>query len=201
MQRYIVVWFVVACTGPIDREDPDVRDAGTSPPTGESGEDEPSEWTSGSRIKARVTVTSTKTADGAMRSEKYFGGWYDAMRDEVCSPSIAADGKTRCLPQASRTSTNYFADAACTVPAVMVYDCSAAAPKYLAVYAEAGATCTTNTAGPQLFTVGAKQSIYYSKGTACNGPTNAGATIAIYPVATPVPASSFAEMTVTTTTE
>jgi len=61
---------------------------------------------SGTRIRARLAITD----DGASE----LVGWYDGDRGVSCTFQEAADGVTRCLPEAKHA--NLFADAACTQP-------------------------------------------------------------------------------------
>jgi hypothetical protein len=93
-------------------------------------------WVSGSRLRARVYVSS----DGA----KELAGWHDNMRNEDCSFMAAVDGKTRCLPFAGAgiiIDAGYFVDAQCTMPyAIVTKGCTA---KY-AYHLETVNGCGTN---------------------------------------------------------
>jgi hypothetical protein len=82
--------------------------------------DPPNTETSGSRLKARYTMTTTKGADGSMQTQRYFAGWYDSQRSEPCSAGLAPDGKTRCLPTLPGGSLGFFSDAACSKPLAYV---------------------------------------------------------------------------------
>jgi hypothetical protein len=195
---------VVGCAG---QEGP----AGPPGPPGEDGTDgtdgadgttgEPAEgFTSGQRIKARSTTTITSTADGAMRSVTTFGGWFDSARNEECTPQLASDGKTRCMPVSIPATTDYYADAACTAVLALTLDssCTPSLPMYVRL--PVPASCP-QTVGGKLHARGATTTAYYTKsGANCTGPmTLAGFTW--HMVGAEVPASSFAEMTVTTETE
>lgn len=65
---------------------------------------------SGTRIKMRVG----ETPDGA----KMFLGWHDAERGENCSFRVAADGKTRCLPEVYESGAA-FTDENCAQRALL----------------------------------------------------------------------------------
>lgn len=66
---------------------------------------------SGTRLK----VKARKSADGAMLPILAF---YDTKFGHNCFPTMASDGKLRCLPLGS--STSFFADANCTQDVVML---------------------------------------------------------------------------------
>lgn len=100
------------------------------------------------------------TPDGA----KIFQGNYDAMRGEACGFREASDGVTRCLPTNMGFSFGYYADSACTVPA-MFQPCGAA-PKYLArVTTTAGCSSTTQVFALNPTSIG--QSYYVISGSSC----------------------------------
>lgn len=156
-------------------------------------------YESGQRIKALATKTVTTTPDGAKRSVTSFAGWFDSTRNEPCSPTLAADGKTRCLPAAAavQNPASLFADSLCSIPVTLSIGCTPP-PKYIAVQAS---TSCPQTLGPKMFAVGQVVSTYYSLGgTTCNGP-NTLTGYMFYPTSgVEIAPSSFVEMTVTTTT-
>lgn len=165
---------------------------------GGNGQDQPIKFNSGSRIKAKVTKTSISTADGAKYESSAFGGWYDAQRQEDCSPGLAGDGKTRCLPTASTMFAGYYADAACTVPGLLISVPSCLTVKYVA--APVSGCSATATTGPRIYRPGTMQATYYSKsGTTCTAQSSA--TLGLVPQGAEVPPTDFAEMTSTVTTQ
>lgn len=168
---------------------------------GANGEDQPIQFTSGTRIKARTTTTMITTADGASYKSTTFAGWYDAERNEACSPQLAADGKTRCIPAASPTF-GYYADAACTMPVTFASTptpvCGASGTlKYISV---APPPACPTTVGPRIYLAGSIGNTYYIKSTSngtCSGPNMLeGYTFAA--LGTEVPAAEFVEMTTAT---
>jgi hypothetical protein len=171
-------------------------EASDAPPT------EPADhFESGERIKVRAKTTTITTADGALRASTEFAGWFDSERNEPCSPTLASDGKTRCLPPAVLLSDGYyFADAACTIPVALVVGCTPEVPRYVAT--PAAASCPAATTGPRVFAAGpAITSYYFKDGATCSAqPANPDWTW-WPPTGDEVPASSFAEMTVETTTQ
>lgn len=54
---------------------------------------------------SRLVVRWLTSADGA----RLPAGFYDMLRQEECSPTIAGDGKLRCMPNAAAARTEYFA--------------------------------------------------------------------------------------------
>lgn len=59
------------------------------------------------------------------------GGFYDSVRSEACSFTIAKDGKLHCMPTGPQPVGYYFADDQCSVPLYRVYEqCGAVVPKY-----------------------------------------------------------------------
>lgn len=158
----------------------------------------PITFSSGTRIKARTTTITMATTDGAQYSFAYFAGWLDSQRNEACTPSLASDGVTRCLPSAGAMGA--FADAACSIPAAYyIESCGSAPPAYVSV--PPIATCPP-AAGPKLFASGPPTTNYYSKsGTTCSGPnTIAGWTW--YPTSGPeIDPKLFVAITTTTVTQ
>jgi hypothetical protein len=203
MRTLIALLVVGACTGPVGPEGPPGEDgnAGSAGSAGTPGA--PAEtFTSGQRIKARTITTVTTTDDGAKLTMKSFGGWFDSMRNEPCSPTLAADGKTRCMPATLSLTGGYYTDAACTIPAVLTFTSDPACstiPGYVAV--PATTTCP-QTVGAKIYARGAGVTNYYSKsGTTCIGPSS-NPIFTVYPTAgAEISAASFAEMNVVTTTE
>lgn len=153
--------------------------------------------TDGTRIKARTSTTTTTSSDGASYSLSGFSGWYDSMRGEPCSPSIAADGVERCLPSMAGVYGSYFADSNCTIAGALVAASSCTpAPKYVAIPQPTG-TCGSAPLGPHVFLSGAAVQAWSKSGTSCTMVTNYN----VFPVnGAEISASSFAPMTTTTTT-
>jgi hypothetical protein len=118
----------------------DLQSLDTRLTTLEGHEDE----TSGTRIAARFTTTTSTSADGAQQVTKYFAGWFDTQRNEPCSVMLASDGQQRCMPEAAFVNGDAFSDAACTKPVIEVdldsactsdptcSACNPPAPKYFA---------------------------------------------------------------------
>lgn len=186
-----------ACVGPEGPPGPPGTNGGDGSSTTTQT---PDLFESGTRIKARTTVTEYSTVDGATRTQTSFVGWFDSMRNEPCSPTLASDGKTRCLPAAAAPLTGYFVDAACTVPGAPLSTCLGAdAPKYIAI--PQPTTCPPSSLGAKVIPVGTPTTTYYFKsGANCTGPTTT-ADLAWYPPAgAEIPPTEFVEMTVTTTT-
>jgi len=178
---------------------PSVGDGGV---VGGSGQDQPIKFNSGTRIKAKVTNTSISTADGAKYTSSAFAGWYDAARQEDCSPKSAGDGKIRCLP--ATMNTPYYADAACTAPAALVVTdptpgCSPPQPKYLGVLPPAACP---QTGGTRVYRLGPTITTFYSKSSTgtCSGPATSPG-LSFYTLGAEVPVTEFAEMTSTTSTQ
>lgn len=73
-------------------------------------------WTSGARLRARVT----RTADGA----RQFVGWHDRERGADCGFVTLSDGRLRCAPGA--LALHAYADAACTQEVGVVFGCDEA---------------------------------------------------------------------------
>jgi hypothetical protein len=81
-------------------------------------------YENGTRLRARNVVG----ADGS----KQFLRWHDTQLDADCFFGKASDGSTRCLPSpvGAATVSTFFADAACTVPAVSAFCSNQAAPTF-----------------------------------------------------------------------
>lgn len=192
-----VVMLVVACGSTRENAGTDAASAGSG-----SATDAPA-WTSGSRIKARTTVTTTTSPDGASYETTSFGGWYDSARAEPCAPEVAADGKTRCLPASLHLQISEYGDAGCTIPVVVggisYVPCpdSPEVPKYVAD--QPASTCPPT--GKRIYAVATSYPNYYVKsGAACQGPYSVEPPLGAYSAGAEIPASAFAEMSVTTTT-
>ncbi len=166
----------------------------------------PNVETSGSRLKARYTTTTITGSDGSKQTTRNFAGWFDSQRNEPCSVGVAADGKRRCLPSAISMG-GFFADAACTTPLAQTFravtnpacgGASANAPKY----ASKASFDPNGCAVTQLMTLGAKHGgqVYQGSPAFCS-PANTGDLYDFYLVGAEVPASSFVEVTMTTTTQ
>lgn len=69
-------------------------------------------YVSGTRLRVRYQ----KGEDGSRLSD----GLHDTMFDTSCSPRMAEDGKTRCLPDDVEGAAGYFADAECKQALVRV---------------------------------------------------------------------------------
>jgi len=215
MRRIIVLFAVVfvACVGPAGKDgvpgpEGPAGSAGSNGMNGSNGgsgsnatsTQSPETWTSGTRIVARATTTTTTTADGLQHSQTFFGGYFDTTRNEACSPGLASDGATRCLPFAL-TALGIYGDSACTIP-VAEYSpsCGSVAPAYVAVL-PATATCPPTT-GASIYAAGTPYTSYYAKvGAACDGPTTIGSIVWIPPSGAEISPQSFAAMNVTTTTQ
>ena len=142
------------------------------------------DYTSGTRIKARVI----STADGA----KAFAGYYDTTLSTACSFQRAADDTLRCLPTTNSYLGTFYADSGCSTPLAYATGC---APTY-AYQTEATTTCVDtgyggSSARYHVYTVGAPFAGQAWSGTpgACNMTT---APYPLYSVGSEVPASSFA---------
>jgi len=175
-----------------------------------SGALDPATYVSGTRIKIRKTVKTTRTADGSRVSETSFAGWLDTARNEFCEPAVASDGKLRCLPITAPVGvTNsafvgYFADATCTTPVVLSritddYCLIARQPNYVAFTDRPAGSCAGAPPSWKLYRSGAEVFPVYSKsGTSCVSVQGYRG----YPVVgLEISPNSFAEMTVETTDE
>jgi hypothetical protein len=133
---------------------------GEPPGTGDgsgSGADPLKHYRSGTRIKARVLTTP----DGA----KTLHGWRDTTLAIDCYFGTAADGVTRCIPNAPIDQGTYFSDAACTIPVVVSAIYAYGTPKYAGQYVSLDAYPLRY----RFYNVGAKVTPYYYKSTtACS---------------------------------
>lgn|SRR5574337_1268750 len=88
----------------------------------------------GSRLRVRVW----KGDDGTLQP----AGFFDTTRNEDCSPSLADDGKTRCLPTSAYVNRSanqffYFADASCSTYLVELAASDCITPAYLELQSSA----------------------------------------------------------------
>ena len=204
MRRILILCVLVAC----DAASPPVSTVPDAPPPGSPdaqptsvGGNDTSTFKSGSRLKAHVATYSTSSSDGATFSSTRFLGWIDTMRNEECTPALAADGVYRCLPAAAFGP--YYADAACSIPIGISFinanDCNAPKTvKYVALSPPA-ATCPPPTTGPVLYAAAGSYSFYYAKfaSGACSTAIAVGTSYVAVGLGAEVPPSSFAQMTVT----
>jgi hypothetical protein len=157
------------------------------------------EYTSGTRIKARVLTS----ADGA----KEYRGWQDTMLNFACYFSVAGDGQYRCLPQGLPGVGPYYSDSNCTTLAVMIQKTSSTCPPPYAITSEATAMCTEYYSPlyrTHVFSMGSALagSVYYPQGTpatcAAIAPTTGYpyTTYNFYLVGAEVPPTTFASGTV-----
>ena len=114
-------------------------------------------------------------------------GWFDTARNEACSVGVAADGTTRCLPQAN--DAYYYADATCTKLVHMAYPESICEAKYMAV-TRSDLSCPPK---KRLFAKGASKTgpIYYLFNNVCTS----GGTFPYIDSGAELPASSFEVVT------
>jgi hypothetical protein len=117
----------LACSSSDDAASP-LPDAGPSPDAGTLDGDSPDAappgpgsalpWTSGTRLRARVTTV------GAARM---FVGWHDLTLNVDCRFGVASDGKVRCLP--SDAASSFYDDVGCTTAVGVIPN--GTTPKYL----------------------------------------------------------------------
>jgi hypothetical protein len=125
---------------------------------------------SGSRLEVRVDLLDG--ADGSRHSGQPYA--YDTKRGERCSGTLAADGKTRCLPVASTVAPLYFSDAACTKPLLLWFR-GCEKPSYLsAAVADGQNDCAVR--GVRIFESGSEfvGNIYAGSSASCGsqGPSS-----------------------------
>ncbi|MFT3776543.1 MAG: hypothetical protein QM820_65210 [Minicystis sp.] len=142
----------------------------------------------GSRLKPKYRLGD----DGA---KEYLAGlWFDSMRNEDCSFTLAADGKTRCLPQGSEF--RYYADASCATPMVLLQN-ACTAPKYAT--SNTDAACGLDPSAIHIYAIDqptTPQMIYGKSGGSCFAIGPAAADYAYFTVGAEVPASSFVAATI-----
>jgi hypothetical protein len=144
MARWLVVLVLVAA-GCGESGGPEGQgERGPQGPQGEPGQPGPqgkpgpagaagdAGYTSGERIRVRFWVTG----DGA----RIFRSLYDSEVHTDCSPLVAADGKTRCLPPIQSIAFGHFADSECTQPLAAVSSANCATPT-LPAYAHEATAC------------------------------------------------------------
>lgn len=147
---------------------------------------------SGSRIEVRVPVQDGADGSRTVGSPQLF----DKARNEACSPGIAADGKTRCLPTiVAYLAGGYFANTGCSekLHASPPSPCGAAAmPQYLHEPIASG--CYAGAL--RVMVVGAEHegAIYTGTPANCVAATRP-AGYKFYLPGSEVPASSFVEFT------
>ncbi|APR86455.1 Hypothetical protein A7982_11804 [Minicystis rosea] len=146
------------------------------------------EPTPGSRLKPKYRVGD----DGA---KEYLAGlWFDSQRNEDCSFALAADGKTRCLPQG--TEFRYFADASCETPMVLLQN-ACSAPKY--AVSNTDAACGLDPSAIHVYAVDQPTTpamIYGKSGGSCFAIGPSASEYLYYTVGAEVPASAFVAATV-----
>ncbi len=107
----------------------------------------------------------------------------------ICEPQPAADGRTRCLPPP--TSTTTFADAACSEPLFSFTDpCSKAPPPSLVGFSDAAGRVHVSPLGD---VVPDGSHVYYLIDSHCEGGTGIDT---YYRVGAELPATRFAEVTI-----
>jgi hypothetical protein len=154
----------------------------------------------GTRLKIRMTTSTITSADGAELSTTSGAGWFDTFRSEACEPTLAGDGKTRCLPKA--TGVVAFDDINCQHPVTIVSRAPCDdRPKYaMENVPPIAATCSS---GITLYAVGQDmgpggEQVFVKNGFDCVAvPRGEGNDV--YALAK-VADADFAEMTVTATT-
>jgi hypothetical protein len=183
-------------------DDEGVLDALTDPVT----EARADPYQSGTRLKASYWAGT----DGS----KQFTGWHDSQRNEDCSFTTAADGSTRCTPNAAFSST-YFADANCTQPVYVVGSTCESLPPYV-TSATIDSKFPTPGFNAHIFPLASAATVSTGYGLTiisdggCNGPFHYtcmpvaawGSVIAapaiVYTVGAEIPPSAFVEATVQT---
>jgi hypothetical protein len=136
----------------------------------------------GYRSGSRIQLSTVTTADGA----RWPTGYHDAQLGVDCYVITAGDGALRCVPSAMAYVDGYFADASCSTPLALAVGCVAPA------FAE-----TTSGSGASYYRTGAAYSgaTYYGSGSSCT--EIAAPTFPLYRLGAPVPARTFAPVTVT----
>jgi len=120
---------------------------------------------SGARLKMRVATT----ADGS----KEFIGWHDATLNVLCSFTVMADGRSRCLPAPAATVANQaasantialFSDSGCSQPlASRTPACTTWGYPYADFIVQHGQVCTTS-APAKVYQLGARHfGVYWCK--------------------------------------
>lgn len=148
---------------------------------------------SGSRLKVRTVSGSDGSAN------LIAGQFYDSELDDNCSPGRAADGVTRCLPNADGLVGLFFSDSGCSIPvAALTKGCSA--PKHMR-WVKTGATCTTGST-TSVALIGSQYvptELYYGTPESCGTLTAALSSYNdlydFYAVGAELPASTFVQVT------
>lgn len=107
---------------------PDISDASTEAGQGNESLCNPCTSADGTRIVRKWEKVSTK--DGLLHVQ--FAGYYDELRNEDCTPTVAEDTRRRCLPSGHAIEQSYFGDANCTIEVVPIFgtECIVPVPKY-----------------------------------------------------------------------
>jgi hypothetical protein len=121
------------------------------------------DYASGSRIHAVLFVSG---------SAKLFKTWHDTQLDTDCAFGLAEDGKVRCVPTVSLTTS--YSDAGCTKPLLNATPCNGT-PKFVGIGSSIG--CPTQ--GPAIYRLGPKLAAapamaYQMKDTACTAVMQSG---------------------------
>lgn len=145
---------------------------------------------SGSRLKVR----GYKSADGAVLPML---GFWDSKLDAWCNAQPTEDGKLRCVPY-SPQATYFFADANCTIVAVMTGPSPLAWGKaQFASVPDPQSTCSSPSAA--YYRLGAEvpaSSVYLKSQDTCNPYASSGNCYPFYLLGEQVSISEFAEMEV-----
>ena len=113
----------------------------------------------------RLDPVYTLGSDGS----KERTGWFDTTQNSACAVSIAADGKSRCLPSPAAIVRDTFGDAGCTQPlaqSVAMAQCDAVGAPNLAFEIDTGACPATKA----LYAVTAAfqgAQVWVQRGTSC----------------------------------
>ena len=123
---------------------------------------------SGNRLDPVYTLGS----DGS----KERTGWFDTMNDSACTISVAADGKSRCLPTPSAIVQSTFADSGCSQPLAqsIATTCDAASAPSLAFSVDTSACPATKTIYARTAQFSGLQ-VWVEQGTSCTPVTATGA--------------------------
>jgi hypothetical protein len=138
-------------------------------------------------------------ADGSKQLHPYV--FYDSQRQEDCGPTLAGDGKLRCVPTASAYPSSYYLDSACSQP-MLVASCGTPAKYASAV--TGGAACAGYR--PAKLTAISRPSGLWTGGGAIACTAAPAATVdavltsyanvyTLYSVGPEVPATEFVELT------
>lgn len=146
---------------------------------------------SGSRIEMRVALQ--RGDDGSVFS--YGAQPYDTKRGEKCSPSMAADGKVRCLPTSQNAVRGYFSDPSCAseLAAIVTLPCGDSAA-YAGLAEFLADTCPST--GLRVFALGTKHTgvVYRVNAIDSCVAVDRGA-LSFFQMDDEIPLSSFVEFT------